>query len=174
MNVRGLFRVESHSPLGSRRVHGRRMPMGWMWPLHSGPRMRAANQRRSSDYTLRRSHHDSCGFVRLSKIAHIRRMGDTRTSGEEVVHAAGRCGACASGRSNSLPQSKHTRYDLPLIVKIRLRWWCRHPKTNWKIRSNRFIGAYSRRRSQLPLASSHSRRARTLALASAMEQSAAP
>jgi hypothetical protein len=56
------------------------MPIGWMWKLRrmltalSDLRMRATNQHRSSDYTLRRVNIGRCGLFCLSNIAHMQRF----------------------------------------------------------------------------------------------------
>ena len=83
-----FFRVESHSPQVSA-AYTRTKNADWLdvaaspnldqVPIRRG--LKDLEQRisvRRSVYTLRRSHHDRCELVRLSKIAHIRRMGIAR------------------------------------------------------------------------------------------------
>jgi hypothetical protein len=59
------------------------MPIGWMWSLRrdliktrvrSNLTVRAAIGGRNSDYTLRRIKNDRYELLRLSKIAHMRRL----------------------------------------------------------------------------------------------------
>jgi hypothetical protein len=177
------------------------MPIGWMWPLawsrFALPRPKplwpknenCESASAAPHYTLRSIHNDSRGLSRLSKIAHMRPIwiaGYESTRGNFPAHPRVRPRPRVVGSAGPFGPGHRGQVELPPTIETDFvgavldgepaaQVTVPAAKDGLKNFHERFHKSCALcRRSQHPLASSHSRSERTLARARAIAQSAAP